>query len=372
MRTEGIQTSTPSALQLATDARFNAIGNRLAQFSAKEARLTQVQAFGNGNAAAAGAAPQRASDPVVDQRVRETIEFTQFSRASDPAYIISQTLADTSLTQAQKDEYIARLVEISRLDNHITLEGQHVTSEDTGKLRTAFEEIGDAWTGNNTPELMTQVRDSIARSADSGRLSATDLHGLFNTQNGGSADGIRTLLSTISDGDTLNSLSGMLLADARRAGLSEPYSTGGALLVAAGDIANMAAAHGRTSAANAVALEIRSQTKNMSSKDANKYVETLILNADGEWFGGPQPGRAAFEVLSTLVNSTSLNSENGRQAVDSLFASLVRSDFERFQGREAGMSQLGEYFDNNLRRMLQNDWRADGPNSGKCDAGSGL
>ncbi|GAA0480767.1 hypothetical protein GCM10009096_23570 [Parasphingorhabdus litoris] len=341
------------------NASIRAIEARTGNLHNSEAQLHLAQSTGPNQTVA-----QRISDPVVDDRVSQTVEFAGY-HLSDPSYIIGETLNDPSLSQAQKDEYIARLVEISRLTNHRTLEGDVVTTEVTSKLRKAFEDIGDTWTDPQTPELRDQVRDAITRGADSGRLSATDLHGLFDTENGGSTDGIRSLLSNISNGDTLHSLSTRLLQDAQRIGFDVSYGPAPGLLVAAADFANMAARQGNTAAANAVVAEIHAQTQGLSPSDAASFIREMNYIADQDRFGGPQDGRAGFDVLTDLLGSATTRTEAGRAAADSLFANLVRSNPQNWPDDGTAMSRLGEYFNAHLPRMIENDWRVDGPNSGE-------
>jgi hypothetical protein len=60
--------------------------------------------------AARNAAPP--PDRVVQERVDQTVGATE--HLGDPAYVIEGTMNDPSLSQAQKDEYIAQLVELSQ------------------------------------------------------------------------------------------------------------------------------------------------------------------------------------------------------------------------------------------------------------------
>ena len=336
-------------------------GVRAASLAAQRAASASAAAV---RARPTTAQPTPAHDPVVTEHLSYAVESARMG--GDPAYRISETLNDPALTQPQRDEYTARLTEIAGLSNHWTLEGLSVTPEITQRLRGAFEAIGDAWTDPATPELRDQVAASIARGVDSGRISHNDLFNLLNPSHNPVSDGARTLLTGITDASVLARLSGRLLDATQAIGLrgdDSDLALGG--LAAAADVANMAAANGRRSAANAVVDFIGRENANGPVWGDQSLTDAMMALTVGDNFGGPEAGRSGFEVLSTLLNSATAGSANGRRAtLDNLFAELVRSGDDRlvggigqFYGNEAGLSALGQYFDRNVGRLAQQDWQ---------------
>lgn len=307
-------------------------------------------------------------DPEVTARLEETLRFAELR--ARPTNVVAETLADSSLTQAQKDEYVARVLEMAQLTpgRWTTLEGLTVTPPASDNIRQMFENIGDAWTGPETPELRQAVAESIGRGVDNGRITAADLHAILDAEHNPISDGARSLLTEVTDGAVLDRLSGMLLSDARAIGYrgnAANYSRGVAALTAAADVANMAAANGRPSAANAVIDEIAAQTAAGEVFDGATIAQAMMAVSQFDRFGGPEAGRSGFEVLSTLLTSatTSGNAER-RAALDGLFGELVRSGednivggVDQFYGNAAGLDALGTYFDANVSRLMQQDWR---------------
>ncbi|QTD56147.1 hypothetical protein [Parasphingorhabdus cellanae] len=377
MHTPGIGAAAKTAANTIQNASIRAIEARVNNLSPAESQVVKAQF---NNTAAAQTATRNQQDPAVTELLEFTIQNAGTTFGNSTAFTIESVLGDSSLSQAQKDEYIARLVEISRLDNHTTLEGHQMTPQAASNIREAFEYIGDGEALVNGDQARGQLQDSIARSADNGRLSATDLHGLFNPNTStaslgrsASSDGLRSLLTGITNGDTLDSLAGKLLTDAQRLGYDQT-GPGVDQLLAAADVANMAAANGRTRAANLVMNEIGRHSDLNTQVGDRSLVEQLLAVSTRDSFEGRNtpPGHSAVEVLSTLINaaSTSTNTQRQRQA-DELFATLVRSaDGEYSNGlgssdnQEIAFNQLGEYFNANITRLVEGDWRNANPNSG--------
>lgn len=310
-------------------------------------------------------------DPVVTERLEATIANTE--HLGDPTYQIQETLADPSLTDAQKDEYIARLVELSASGDVCTEDGLIMTAEAAAKFQAAFQDIGLAYTGPATPELRTQVTDSIARNVASGRLTADDLYTLVDPRTNPASDGARQLLTGITDGAVLNSVADRLLTDAKAMGYDVfDGQLGVHALTAAADIANMAADHGYRGAANAIVREIDRQTlAGPVSGDLTIVQAMMQMSVTSGEFGSPLSDRTGFNALAGLLNSaTSLTSyppytdDTMVAATDRLFAGLVRSgdDFggidDGYINRTAAFGELGAYFNANAGRLLEADWRA--------------
>lgn len=304
-------------------------------------------------------------DPQVTEAVQATIELADAHHLSDPAYTIEQTLADPSLTQAQKDEYIARLVEFSGSSGICTADGQIISAETAAKFRTAFEEIGTAYTGPATPELRSQVTDAIARGVANGRLSADDLYSLVNPATNPNSDGARQLLTGVSDGAVLNRVADRLLGDAQRLGYDiNDDQIGPQALTAAADIAAMAADHGFTASASAVLAEIDRQTQAGPVADDMTLTQAMMATSLMGAYGSPIEGRTGFDALAALVDSVP-NTAANQPAADRLFASLVRSRDDGYVGgldqsgnRSGALDSLGNYFDANVARLSEQDWRA--------------
>jgi hypothetical protein len=323
--------------------------------------------------AVVGVAAQPAAtppDPVVQERVDQTVAATE--HLGDPAYVIQETMSDPTLTQAQKDEYIAHLVDLSQAQV-CTVDGS--AERVAEKIQQAFEDIGVAYTGPATPELRQQVTDAIARNVDSGRLGADEIYKLVEPTNG-TSDGARQLLTGITDGAVLNNVASRLLSDAERMGYDINKSQHGPeTLVAAADVANMAAEHGWSATANAVVQTIDRQMQSGPVAGDMTLVQAMMATTvQGGPYGASPEGRTGFEVLSTLVNSTDTSKPDVVSATDNLFSALVRSDdgvvggIDQFGGdKGAALKELGTYFNVNAARLIDKDWgyaNTGGPESG--------
>ncbi|WP_404335009.1 hypothetical protein AB2M62_14980 [Sphingomonas sp. MMS12-HWE2-04] len=313
-------------------------------------------------------------DPKVEEAVQTTLRFTE--HLGDPAYAMQQTLSDTSLSQAQKDEYVARVTELAGANANVCTAAGSVTTEQSQKLVDAFERIGVAYTDPATPELRSQVSDAIARGVDSGRLDADDVYGLVDPSRNAVSDGARQLLSGVHDGATLNRVADRLLTEAQHQGYDiNKYERGPETLTAAADIANMAADHGWTASANAVALEIDAQTaKGPVSGDMTLVQAMMATTVSGNAYGNPPEGRTGFDALAGLVNSARSNDPAVGKATDTLFGTLVRSredgavgGIDQYGDNAAPLGELGTYFNANASRLIEADWRkanTGGPENG--------
>lgn len=298
------------------------------------------------------------NDPQVQEAIDRTLQAGE--HGSDPhhaiAHQISQTMNDPSLTQEQKDAYIAELIAMA---NGGANGCGSVSATQAESINRAFNEIGNAYSGENTPELRQQVTDSIARSVDNGHLGSNEIYGLVKEP--GTA-GARELLTGIGDGDLLSSVSQRLLADARREGYDiNQYQHGPALLTAAADIANMAAANGNSIAADRVLSEIHRVTASGPVAGDMTLVQAMMATSLNSQVDLPE--RDGFHALAGLLGSSS-PTEGNQAAQDLLFATLVRSGQDGYVGgidqygdRSAALDDLGEYFDANFPRLAETDWR---------------
>jgi len=170
----------------------------------------------------------------------------------------------------------------------------------------------------------------------------------------------------VRDGNVLASVSDRLVADARAQGYDiNDYRTGPETLTAAADIANMAAANGNRSAANAVLAEIARVEAGGPVAGDMTLTEAMMATTVGGGRWGNLPERDGFHALSGLLNSVSQTAAN-QPAQDKLFAALVRSGGEGYVGgidqsgeRGTALDQLGIYFDRNVGRLAEADWRMD-------------
>lgn len=294
-------------------------------------------------------------DPEVQAAIDRTVQAGSFGPEPDSAiaYQISQTMSDPSLTQAQKDAYIAALIQMANGGGC-----QSVSAEQAAAIKGAFNQIGNAYSGENTAELRQQVADAIARGVDDGSLSADDIYGLVSS----GAPGARELLTGISDAGLLSEVSQRLLADAQREGYDiNQHQNGPALLTAATDLANMAAAHGDRSAADAVLGEIeRVMQAGPVAGDMTLVQAMMATSLDGQ---AQLPARDGFHVLAGLLGSSSTTQGN-QEAQDRLFAALARSGNDGYVGgidqageRQSALDQLGQYFERNFARLAETDWR---------------
>lgn len=322
--------------------------------------------------AAQSAAPS--TDPVVQERVDQTVAATE--HLGDPAYVIAETMNDPSLSQAQKDEYIAQLVERSEA-LVCTVDGSAERVAD--KIQKAFEDIGVAYTGPATPALRQQVTDAIARNVDSGRLGADEIYKLVDPANG-TSDGTRQLLTGVTNGAVLNNVASRLLSDAERMGYDiNARQRGPETLVAAADVANMAAGQGWTASANAVVQAIdRQMQSGPVAGDMNLVQAMMATTVQGGAYGASPEGRTGFEVLSALVNSTDAGKPEVMSATDNLFSALVRSNDGTVGGidqsggdKRGALDELGTYFNTHATRLIEKDWgyaNTGGPENGTVQA----
>ncbi len=301
----------------------------------------------------------------------ERLANSNFDQGQGVAYTVGEVLNDPNLTQAQKDEYVARLVEIAGSGGHTTPEGLQVTPQAAAAVRMMFESAGDAWTGSTTPELRQQIAESIGRGVNSGRISADDLFAILDPQNNPLADGARLLLSEVTDGAVLNQLAGRMLDGAQAIGLRGDDAVQAVqALTSAIDVANMAAARGYTASANAAIDLIGLETANGPIFGDVSITDAMMLHSLSD---RSLQGTTGFEALSTLLNSATVNGNAQRQlALDNLFGELVRSGEDRTaggmnqsRGVEEALSGLGEYFNANLSRLMEQDLRSE-------DSGSAL
>ncbi len=261
------------------------------------------------------------SDSKVKGAVEQTVAATQFGQQTDgaqAAYQIQQTLARSDLTQDQKDEYLAAIVQMA--GGQSTFCGS-VDERTSDKLLNGLNDIGTAWTDPATPELRDQVTDGIARGVADGRLDADDLYGLVSEPAGA---GARQLLTDVRDGTALASVANRLVDDARAQGYDiNDHQTGPQTLTAAADIANMAAAGGNRSAANAVLAEItRVETKGPVAGKDMTLTQAMMATTVGGGQWNNLYARDGFHALSGLLNSSTQNAAN-QPAQDKLFADLV-------------------------------------------------
>ncbi|MEN1928413.1 hypothetical protein WCE34_03050 [Luteimonas sp. MJ204] len=311
--------------------------------------------IGSGGASRTGACSS--NDPQVQEALDRTIAVSSGGPEPDKAvaYQISQTMNDPSLTQEQKDEYIAALIGMANGSDGC----ETISDDQAGSINRAFNGIGTANNGDNG--LRQQVTDSIARAVADGRLGSDEIYGLVREPG---AAGARELLTGIDDGNLLSDVSLRLVDDARGEGYEiNKYERGPALLTAAADIANMAAAHGDSRAADAVLTEIdRVMTAGPVAGDMTLVQAMMATSLDGQ---ANLSGRDGFSALAALLNSSSTTAGN-QEAQDRLFAALVRSGDDAYVGgidqhgeRAAALDDIGEYFEDNFSRLAETDWRKD-------------
>lgn len=304
------------------------------------------------------------ADPKVDAAVDATVQSAKNAPAPDKAvaYQIKETMENPDLTQAEKDEYIARLIETTN-----RCPSGDVDQRTIDGVRKAFEDIGEAWTGDETPQLRDEVTAAIAHVANDNRITADDLYQLVSADKNPNSDGARQLLTGISNGTMLDRVANQLLSDAKREGYDiNKYQKGPELLVAAADIGNMAAVHGNVSADNAILKEIGRQTKEGPVAGDMTQVQAMMATTLNGSYGSAVKGRTGFDALSGLLNGAYSFEPDLQPIADNLFATLVRSGDDGYAGgldqsgdRSSALYDLGTYFNSNLSRLNENGWRYD-------------
>ena len=292
--------------------------------------------------------PTKAPDPKVEQAVQETARFAQ-EYHGDPAYVIQETMADRGLSQAQKDEYVARVVDLaSGSDSSFRTEVGGLDDRARGELVTALEEIGVAYTGAATPELRDQVTEAMGRNVDSGRLGADQIYALVDPSKNAGSDGVRQLLSKVTDGALLQQVAFDLRDAASRNGydINTQDGTRGVLaLTAAADLAGMAADHGFSAAANGVVAHVADQA---DPAQLMQYMDRLPMNA----YGTPPAGRGGFDAMASAIAGTDRSPDQAK--VDKVFSAMVDMSGESGSlDRSAGLNDLGAYFDRHISRLNQ-------------------
>lgn len=299
-----------------------------------------------------------APDPVVEAKVEETALFAQ-NYHGDPAYVIEQTMADPSLSQAQKDEYLARVIDLaSGSDGNYRTDMGTLDDRARQELVDAVEQIGVAYTGPATPQLRDQVTDAMGRLVDSGRVTRDQLGELLDPATNPASDGVRQLLSTVTDGAVLQSLAYDLHDEAVRAGIDLNDGAQGQLsLIAAADLAGMAAKQGYVGAANEVSSYIAD----------NPQVLETIDNLPQNAYGVAPPGRGGFDAVASALAGTSNSADQAKY--DQLFGKLVDMAGESTAlDRSAGLNSLGDYYADNIERLNLETTYAGGWNNSRDDA----
>jgi hypothetical protein len=302
--------------------------------------------------------PAPPPDPKVTDAVVETIQAgTAFGPepVGAVAYQIQQQLADSSLTQAQKDDFVAQLVDLTHSPGWSTLDNGSTVPE---IVQAALEQVGAGDGSEESAALGNQVADAIGRGVSTGRLDVDDLYGLVDPSTNAFSDGGRQLLTQVTDGRMLNQVAGRLLDAARAEGYDiNAYENGPALLVAAGDIANMAAANGVRASANAVVREIgRIEAAGPVAGDMGLMEAMMATTSTGAYSSLVAPDRNGFDVLAGLVNAANPAGSDIQTTTDSMFATLVRSGYTGSENG-SGLGELGAYFNSNLGRLNENGWR---------------
>ncbi|MGF7150836.1 hypothetical protein FHS96_004497 [Sphingomonas zeicaulis] len=303
---------------------------------------------------------QTAPDPVVEAKVEETALFAQHYHG-DPAYVIEQTMADPSLTQAQKDEYLARVIDLaSGSDGNYRTDMGTLDDRARQELIDAVEQIGVAYTGPATPQLREQATASMGRLVDSGRVTRDQLGELLDPAKNPASDGVRELLSTVTDGAVLQNLAYDLHDEAVRAGIdlnSDQGAQGQFSLIAAADLAGMAAKQGFVGAANEVSSYIADHPEVLET------IDNLPQNA----YGVAPPGRGGFDAVASALAGTSNSADQAKY--DQLFGKLVDMAGESTAlDRSAGLNSLGDYYSDNIQRLNEETTYAGGWDNSREDA----
>lgn len=301
-----------------------------------------------------------APDPVVEAKVEETALFAQ-NYHGDPAYVIEQTMADPGLTQAQKDEYLGRVIDLaSGSDSGYRTDMGGLDDRARQELIDAVEQIGVAYTGPATPQLRDQVTASMGRIVDSGRVTRDQLGELLDPAKNPASDGVRQLLSSVTDGALLQNLAYDLHDSAIRSGTDLNSDTGmqGQLsLIAAADLAGMAANQGYVGAANEVSAYVADHPEVLET------IDNLPQNA----YGTAPPGRGGFDAVASALAGTSNSRDQAK--FDQLFGKLVDMAGESTAlDRSAGLNSLGDYYADHIERLNQETTYAGSWNEGGDDA----
>jgi hypothetical protein len=301
-----------------------------------------------------------APDPVVAAKIEEV--RARIEMAPEPRAVvrgaINEVMNDPNMTKAQKEDFIASLIEMAA--GKSTAYGSANAREKEAIVK-GLADIGTAQNGSATPELREAVAKAIGDATTSRRLDADDLYGLFTPAGNFQGNGVRALLTEIKDGKVLGSLAEKLAKEAERSGynINDYKQHGVSLLIAATDIANMAAKNGSPAAADMIVGIIDAQmAKGPVAGDLTLVDAMLSLGTQSGMYGAAIPGRSGLDALSGLLTSAPTNPD----AKDRLFASLVRADGPGSIKRPTGdpsnaLNDIGRYFDRNATRLIEADWR---------------
>lgn len=251
-----------------------------------------------------------------------------------------------------------RATAIEMVATYLEVAGDAATPEALrANLKLGAELVGTPYRAD--PEGAAFVRDLLAEAVSSGRVGADQLFTMVEpTRLGIVSDGARSLLGGITDGAVLQQLSERVLDASLRldgGGTGQAREAG---LVAAADIAVMAAENGAGRAANlvlaALAADIRAGTISISSMN-DMHV--------GQW-NTAIPERSPLSTLSALLNAVP-DSHTNLDSKDRIFAALVSSATRGQtlqQARDGGgqdvsaaLADLGQFFSRNAERLIAAD-----------------
>jgi hypothetical protein len=306
------------------------------------------------------------AQPTVQERLDDVRSMTEQHHSFDASRDIAEVMADPNITQADRDLFLAGIIEMAG--------GRNISDEGAERLRRSLDSLGRS-------DGAADAAESIGRQVAAGTLGAADLSALFGPAPAGT-DGVRTLFTDITDGRVLNRVANDLLSEARAIGstASWPDQAGyDRALLAAADIANMAAANGSPAAARAVIREINAAvTAGVPRGDLPLLDRLLIADTQSIEMLGE---RSAIRTLATLLNSATdpaTTSDAMRREADTLFANLLRTASETGLGSNGLLSagsydtrdipgaidQLGQYFEANAERLVRLDWRLNASGTG--------
>ncbi|WP_315760501.1 hypothetical protein [Sphingomonas sp. Y38-1Y] len=301
-----------------------------------------------------------AARSVVEARIEETALFAQ-EYHGDPTYPISETMADPSLSQAQKDEFLARVTDLATgTDGGYSTDLGTLDDRARQELVTSLEEIGVAYTGSATPELRDQVTAAMGRNIDSGRITADQISALVDPSVNPASDGVRQLLTTATDGAVLQNVAYDLYGASLRLGTdldSQDGAAGQLSLVAAADIAGMAAEHGYSAAANGVTAHLA------DNPDLLETIDRLPMNV----YGTTPPGRGGFDAVASALAGT--NNLFAQDKFDTVFSAMVdKAGADGTISTGEGLNALGDYFARHTGRLNTEAGYAGGWNEAAEDA----
>ncbi len=323
------------------------------------AAQTKIAAQVKDSAARATTSQDKSIDPIVTNAVED------IKKQTAPGIIatkIDAFMTGKQLSDDQKQEFIATLIPLANTGNETQRKA----------IAEGLNIVGLSDRSNSDKSALAQTRKAIAGAVADKQIDAQNVSDLLSPGKPGSIEnptGISRLFGDVKNGLFLQTVSGNLISQAKKTGLSDIGITA---LITATCFANQAAKQGFYGTANEI-MNIVSQHNDKSPNLAQHMMELDGNNSQKSNFVS-YPGYSALDQLSELCNSVTRGSKNVTETrlnqSDQLFATLVKTGSDGVPGglsnnftNSNANESLSRYFDNNITRIVEASETAQTPNT---------